>query len=162
MTSTKIKFHSIIFFFHCFNGLAQLKKSTISVDGGQVNKSGHTVIYSVGQKTVTGNPFLNNSLFIHGYLNPHLSKGFKNKSNLDIKVYPNPFRNYFIVEFPFPIGKTTASLFDINGVPIDIKIEEADSYSLRFSEMDHLPTATYLLKISHGEFNHYRHLILDR
>lgn len=162
MILPKIKLSLVLFGCINFSGLAQLKKSTLSIGGGQVDKQRHSIIYSVGQKTVTGNLISKKLSFIQGYLNPPLSKRFYNQSDLDINVYPNPFTSYFIVEFPFPVGETTASLFDINGIPIDAKIEQPDSSSLRFSDLEHFATATYLLRIDYGEIVYYRHLILDR
>lgn len=141
---------------------AQLKKSTLSINGGKAKIESHTFFYAVGQSAMIGKTIKENKRFIHGYLNPIANYATKKRVEVEWTVYPNPFRDEFTIQFPFDIDIAKVQLYDFKGIQVFGKIVQRSSSSVQISQLGHLSSSSYLLVIEYQGELYKRQIIHDK
>ena len=142
-----------------FFSFAQLKKSTVSIAGGEVRLNSQIIYYAVGQSSMVGQNNLENKKLINGFINP-INK-YKNYTRLPVEwsVYPNPFKEKFIVQFPFDINDANVYLYNLKGSEMYSKIEYVNHSSIQISQLEYLSSSSYLLVIEHQGIIYKRHIL---
>lgn len=115
--------------------------------------------YAVGQSAMIGQISFGKTSLIHGYLNPISNFSNKTKIPVEWSVYPNPFYDQFIIQFPFDIDSAKIHLYDLKGMQVSGKITKKSSSSFQISQLGHLATTTYLLLIEHQGVLYQRHIV---
>ena len=151
-----------IAFFVSFLSLAQIKKSTLSITGGEAKINSSTIFYAVGQSAVIGQQNLGNKKFIHGYLNPITNYVNNARVPVEWTVYPNPFREEITIQFPFDIDKSKVQLYDLKGMQVFGRIVQNSPSSIQINQLGYLASATYLLVIEHQGMLYQRQIIHDK
>lgn len=145
-----------------FPSLAQIKKNTLSITGGEAKINSHTIFYAVGQSAVIGQENLGNKKFIHGYLNPVINYANNARVPVEWTVYPNPFREQITIQFPFDIDKAKMHLYDLKGMQVFGRMVQNSPSTVEISQLGHLASASYLLVIEHQGMLYQRQIIHDK
>jgi capsule polysaccharide export protein KpsE/RkpR len=137
--------------FFLFLGLASLQaQEAVLASGGEIDDSGGSVSYSVGQLTVASYTSAN------GSVNPGVQQpfevtvisGIENKNihlNVNVLAYPNPAIDFLIIRVESQAEQLSASLFDISGTLLRSTTVENNQAIV---DVQGLAKATYLLRIS--------------
>jgi len=108
-----------------------------------------TIQSSVGQSSVIGAAKTDGSHLRQGFIQPLGAKSVRTsaESNLDVQIYPNPFRDWFHVQFERELyAEITVS--DLMGRPIfQTRIEGLQTARI---EIDGVAAGTYLVFIRSG------------
>ena len=108
---------------------------------------------------MVGQNNLENKKLINGFINP-INK-YKNYTRLPVEwsVYPNPFKEKFIVQFPFDINDANVYLYNLKGSEMYSKIEYVNHSSIQISQLEYLSSSSYLLVIEHQGIIYKRHIL---
>ena len=134
-----------------FTTLAQAQQAT-TASGGSAIGSGGSVTYSIGQIVYTASSGTNGSVF-RGVQQPYeisnvLGLDEVEETTITLKVYPNPTAHFLNLNLgDFELLNLSFQLVDINGKLIESK---KITNSTETVSMEHMPTATYFLKVSDG------------
>lgn len=133
--------------------LALTAQQAVPATGGDISGSGGTVAYSVGQIFYTVNTGSNQSI-VQGVQQPFeisevLGIEEQDKLQIDLDAYPNPTNENLTLRVQGDASSMLRyELYDIQGKLLLSK--EMTSTSAKIS-MEHLPKATYILKVNKNE-----------
>lgn len=88
-----------------------------------------------------------------GYGVPDMRKVFSQLSATSpvaypqLKVYPNPFKDYMLLNLPEPAARVECSLYDMMGRNIPVQIQQKGT-ELKIEPFDKLPSGIYVIRLS--------------
>lgn len=132
---------------------AQVTSKTLS--------NGFVINQTIGQQSVIGNSKTGSNIIFQGFQQSQWGKliSTSSKSNISVKVYPNPFVNQLNFQFSKEINdKVRIQIFDFNGRLILDESKYVEDFYLTI-DLTYLPAASYLVKVYASKINYYSKII---
>lgn len=142
--------------------MAQIQKQTTEVQGGVAKVFGlkHWVHYSVGQKSTIGSTKIGNKTIVSGFIHPPLYNPFETNKKVEPKIYPNPFKKSFTIEFPDNnTTKLFLALYDLGGMLVFQEEYQLQGNRILITPPLHLSEGGYFVNIEYNELIYQQHLI---
>jgi len=143
-----------VFLFFSIALEAQVAQRQTTASAGAINQFNYgsqklIVHSSIGQQSVIGASDRSGIQLRQGFIQTLGAKSVRTSSqnNLDAHVFPNPFRNYFFIEFTEPLNANVSILDILGRVLLTRELKNLQTSRI---ELNNLSQGTYILIVKSG------------